>query len=123
MAIGMSRQTWGQPTGHFPHPKTSLLSSDEKGTSWKRCHGKGAMEKVSQPGFFSSSGTNSLLGRWVFYLCPQTAAGQYRQPWPAVLSSGVLASWNGPALLPDWETSLSSQRSQPGLTAASTARH
>lgn len=122
MGIGMSRQTWGQPTGHFPHPKTSLLSSDEKGISWKSS-GCGDKPCPATTKVFSSSGTNSLLGRWVFHPCPQTAAGQYRQPWPAVLSAGVLSGWNGPALLPDWETSLSSQRSQPGLTAASTARH
>lgn len=74
MGIGMSRQTWEQPAGHFSHPKTSLLSSDEKDTSWK------SSSCGDKTWVFRSLGTNSLLGRWVFHMCPQTAAGQYRQP-------------------------------------------
>lgn len=84
MGLGMGRQTWGAPAGHFPHPKKCLLSSDETGTLWKSSGKQRNSDCRDKPRpaatrGFSCLGANSRLGTRVFHMCPQTAAGQFRQ--------------------------------------------
>lgn len=109
MGLQMSRPTWGPLGGHFLHPKTSFLCSDGIDTPWK------SSGKQRETAVTNLVAVGVPTGHRCSPRVPRLLQGSSGRQGTKASSTQC---W-GPTGLPAWETSLSSQCSQAGLTAAS----